>query len=527
MGAMLCITPISLQAEYDALDDPITELNSYTLQEVFTDVLHPLNEYIIHDGSGFDILTYPFDDLGGHTLNEIYSADPISPVDMMDQTNAQRETQFNADEVDYLSLTNLIQNGQFTSDSNSDGLADYWLKSDTATLNNGIQYITSSGSQGFLYVLSNITVGQNYYMYLDYITTESGYYYNITTMGQETFQTGVGSGKYSIVMQANNNPGTFPVFYNVAEYSIGVDNVSLFNSSTYTKTQIDTALTNFGYLPYNITYSLPDSTDADFTDRYVIYAGDSPSNTTLYSITTLQDSGLFGTMSVAEIKTQIADFHVNGITDANTPYFINYDQFGLSLTKAEIDLWYSIYDGSYYPAGTVDFDTKTLYFHESGSVYNIGGMITDDIYSDMYNKGFAELNTIQRLAQRDQWALRNYNELYVLSFTDYQFYDFDGTVADMIGWYNLYLSIIDANRLESETVSDNELIILIIALVLFLIGVVLGIKFKNRILFFASGLLFFIPIFIVDNVFIIIFSAIMILSGGIMAFYDPAEKEYE
>jgi predicted membrane protein len=106
-------------------------------------------------------------------------------------------------------------------------------------------------------------------------------------------------------------------------------------------------------------------------------------------------------------------------------------------------------------------------------------------------------------------------------------YDEDGVLADMLGWYQNYLDNITAEELASETISDNEEIILIITLILFLIGIGLAIYTKNRILFFASGLLFFVPIVIVNNIFIIIVSAIMMIMLGVIAFYDPNKEGFE
>jgi hypothetical protein len=63
-----------------------------------------------------------------------------------------------------------------------------------------------------------------------------------------------------------------------------------------------------------------------------------------------------------------------------------------------------------------------------------------------------------------------------------------------------------------------------IALIMFVIGVLLAMYTKQRIIYMACGLLFFIPIFEVANTFVIVFSIIMLIICGILAFYDP-EKE--
>lgn len=66
--------------------------------------------------------------------------------------------------------------------------------------------------------------------------------------------------------------------------------------------------------------------------------------------------------------------------------------------------------------------------------------------------------------------------------------------------------------------------ILKIAFVLYVIGNFLAFYTKNKIIHVANGLLWFIPIFLVENTFIIIFSIIMILFSVLLAFYDNESK---
>jgi len=69
---------------------------------------------------------------------------------------------------------------------------------------------------------------------------------------------------------------------------------------------------------------------------------------------------------------------------------------------------------------------------------------------------------------------------------------------------------------------DNT--ILWIALILFVLGALLAFYTKQRIIFLACGLLWFVPIFEIENTFIVIFCVIMLIVCGILALYDP-EKE--
>lgn len=70
---------------------------------------------------------------------------------------------------------------------------------------------------------------------------------------------------------------------------------------------------------------------------------------------------------------------------------------------------------------------------------------------------------------------------------------------------------------------DNE-IILIIAFILFIIGTFIAWRTDTTWLFMISGLLWFVPLFIVDNIFIAIFSISMILFWSIQAFGKKEEE---
>lgn len=54
----------------------------------------------------------------------------------------------------------------------------------------------------------------------------------------------------------------------------------------------------------------------------------------------------------------------------------------------------------------------------------------------------------------------------------------------------------------------------------------MGFLFGIKWLYLAAGLLWFVPITQIDNVFIIVISAVMLLVHGIMGFYTPQESEF-
>lgn len=65
--------------------------------------------------------------------------------------------------------------------------------------------------------------------------------------------------------------------------------------------------------------------------------------------------------------------------------------------------------------------------------------------------------------------------------------------------------------------------ILIAALLVFFIGIFFAWKTNTRWLYMISGLLWFIPIFIIDNIFIVIFSISMILFWSLQTFNKEEE----
>ncbi len=195
--------------------------------------------------------------------------------------------------IEILSLTNLIRNGQFITDLNSDGLANYWYKapvSSVPSLINGQQRITSfgghSGELDLFYILANPFPVGNYYVSVgDFSGSVSSpflvlFYLNDTNENSSIYSsfTTIPSSVSSIVsISSSESTGLlqFSFYKTGSNYSntdyIQADNISFFNSSTYTKTQIDTALAHYGYLDYNVTYNLVDVSDPNYQAVYDAY----------------------------------------------------------------------------------------------------------------------------------------------------------------------------------------------------------------------------------------------------------------
>lgn len=71
-----------------------------------------------------------------------------------------------------------------------------------------------------------------------------------------------------------------------------------------------------------------------------------------------------------------------------------------------------------------------------------------------------------------------------------------------------------------------EMDILLITLIMFIVSVFVYFKFRIKWVLIATILLWFVPIFLVDNVFIRIFSVIMIIVTIVITFFNEREEEY-
>ena len=69
--------------------------------------------------------------------------------------------------------------------------------------------------------------------------------------------------------------------------------------------------------------------------------------------------------------------------------------------------------------------------------------------------------------------------------------------------------------------------ILLITFIMFIVSVFVYFKFRLRWVLIATTLLWFVPIFLVENLFIKIFSAIMIVATIVITFFNEREEDYE
>ena len=244
-----------------------------------------------------------------------------------------------------------------------------------------------------------------------------------------------------------------------------------------------------------------------------------------FNISTLiankQYSPLFNTtfdlMSDTDIKTQMDEFVAK-------PYlFINYTDLGIdTLTTTQMDYWFSVYQNPNLLNGLEIMDDNELFFYND-TIFDISKMKIDKIFSPVLST-FDSLTENQMLSQFEQWEYRDFNKVKVISYNDYLFFNPDGTLQSMLSYYdnyNLNLKNVEASINE---IDKNEIIILLIALIAYIIGVIISIYFRNNVLFAGSSLLWFIPVFMIPNMFIITFSIIMIIMSFVITFYNNKEE---
>jgi len=172
--------------------------------------------------------------------------------------------------VAVLSLTNLIQNGQFLNEENN------WSDStNILTITNSVGYFSGIAGSSFEQTVG-MTSGISYYLSV-YTYINGAGTFNLRLRSSPTNIIADQSltstpMSYSYVFTDNTSP-SFIRYVSASGTNLNsiVDNFSLFSSGSYTKTQIDTALAYYGYLAYNTTYNLPDRSDSDFTAEYNLY----------------------------------------------------------------------------------------------------------------------------------------------------------------------------------------------------------------------------------------------------------------
>jgi hypothetical protein len=237
-------------------------------------------KYIFNNPSWLD---YQYEDFGGDTLSDVQTAYSITFLNYWT---------YRTDD-DLLSLKNLIPNSDGTSITGWISNGESTLStSDGFNVSTGNTTITLAGRGLDIIRLNAITPpssGTNYYTYFQTKVDQLGFssfrlrfIQNNTTTGSTDINFTVSNASQlytfsTMYTSINTNAQTFnltyiyPINTNITGYKAYFDNIITFASSTFTKSQLDSAIAYFGYFPYNETINVPDVTNGQWTSESFAY----------------------------------------------------------------------------------------------------------------------------------------------------------------------------------------------------------------------------------------------------------------
>ncbi|NLD46686.1 MAG: hypothetical protein GX660_05735 [Clostridiaceae bacterium] len=485
MGLLPLITPLVAYADVSSIHDPVPELDNYTLAEVFSNTEQPLTNYIMDDLNALDtVSSFDHNLVTGGVLTDNFdeSHEYYLYYDGSTQSYAMPESLKGIDSGTLIDCEQLVTNGDF-----SDGTTGWTLPSATGSVSDGIYSFTPTAQFGGLQQLTTITSGIKYYI-ISRIKASSG-----------DIRLYIGVDEVYIL---SNETGSYETISGIIEPTINSPTIKVkdFSSSSWTQIEVDYIFTfNISNLIANKQYS------------------------PLYSTT-------FDLMSDAEIKAQM-DLWVSYYDEWQDKF----DHIVIDLTElfgsgtepsdAQMEKYHAFYlDPT--QTGFIDLDPLQVYVNADGN-YNITMLESNKIYSPLNLDMFDNLTESEQELQFNQWAFRDIESEKVLSFNYFSSLFPLLTLADMIIWYNAYIDLLEVDELAYNTIDDTEKMILIIALILYIIGVFIALYTKNKIVFVGSSLLWFIPIVMIPNLFIVVFSTIMFISSILIAYYPKKESDFE
>jgi hypothetical protein len=155
-------------------------------------------------------------------------------------------------------------------------------------------------------------------------------------------------------------------------------------------------------------------------------------------------------------------------------------------------------------------------------IFNTYDLIGNNYYSPIYKTTLNNLNNNQIQVQMDSWINTGLSTD-IWSYDDLlNIYD-DLTLSQLVRFYDDYITLSRVPLSSQTTFSRDDIIILVIALILYLGGMFLAVKTNTQWLITISGLLWFVPIYIIPNIFIIIFSITMMIFSFIVSYTKREE----
>lgn len=461
LGVITILTPLSFKANYYSIDQPVIDLNNYTLNEVFTDTINDLEQYKIT--SILDLQVYE-----GLSLRDIFD-DNQWLIDMLLGNN--------------VILPNGIEdilrydNGAYVLDKYVDA---------------GSNLLTERITQPINFASGWATIGDG--------AVVDGTSFSTTSGGGITFSNAGVSGKWLLItIRGTRTAGTSSLIIRNTGSTVGQFTLS---DASFSRTMLVNWETN------TQLYLASFSPSTFRIDELSIKVVDTISTTPLNPSFSYKDNPLY------QLATPL-------LADETTGSI-----FTIEPSQLQLDEWLSFYLD---PSTIASFDTiGDVTFYKAGtSFYNLTEMSNDKVYSTFNLDTFDNLTEGEITDQFGAWQTLGIEDIEVLSLTEFQTFAPALDQEDMLYWFNYYNLILEYDEVQAGILSDLEITILIIALVLFIIGIALAIYFHHKIMFFVTGLLWFVPIVIVPNIFIITFSVIMIIIFGLLAFYNSQGKDFD
>lgn len=254
--------------------------------------------------------------------------------------------------VNILELNQLIINGDFSVDSNSDGLADNWslYQSQTPSLSSGAQRVYGNGinyNMGLYHTNISVISSHYYYYYSDIEyswTPINGYYYNSISVAPTLIILFDQHADVFTSISQSSATGTASFYTRLSDQSSAVipinewvqfNEIMLFDlglTTPYTLSQIDSNIAYYGYLTYG-THELVDVTDSGYAttvsnwntleSEYAIIYGNWQDGISFATFETLYASGSRTTDFVEEMTVieRIENF-IDGLGYGDLPYIL-------------------------------------------------------------------------------------------------------------------------------------------------------------------------------------------------------------
>ena len=260
-------------------------------------------------------------------------------------------SEFGTENITVLSLTNLVQNGQFSNGTTG------WTGGTLSVVDGKLNSTAVSQYGATFQSIGAVVAGQNsYFRWTDFFNSSnqvSVRVQNITATPYTVYysrsanNTNI-SDSVIFTFSASSNAAITITDNRAGSWTTStLDNVVFFNNiGSYTKSQIDTALGWSGYLTYNTAYSLPDTTDSDFTAGYYYGGANIGAGLYIYDLGDKYNDGSISAQTSGAFDTWLSKWAIGSYTLSGSQVTA-YNPTALYFAGVDVDEW-TDQDISYY-----------------------------------------------------------------------------------------------------------------------------------------------------------------------------------